>query len=95
MFSRIANGALLLGALAGLPAGAHSPSLLPNAFDVGERDHVSVQASFTETFFVPDVVMKATNWHVVTPDGKSAALATVYTRDVTVLDVALKFDVGE
>jgi hypothetical protein len=28
---------------------------------------VSVQASFAEKFFVPDVVMKATNRHVVSP----------------------------
>lgn len=87
MFSRIATGALFVCALVGLPAGAHSPYLLPNAFDVSERDHVSVQASFTEKFFVPDVVMKATNWHVVSPDGKSTALTPVYTRDLTVLDV--------
>jgi uncharacterized GH25 family protein len=87
MFIRIAIGALLLPALIGLPAGAHSPYLLPNAFDVSERDHVSVQASFTEKFFVPDVVMKATNWHVVSPDGKSTALTPVYTKDLTVLDV--------
>jgi hypothetical protein len=39
--------------------------------------------------------MKATNRHVVTPDGKSPALAPVYTRDVTVLDFPLTFDVGE
>src|SRR5688500_14290634 len=87
MVSRIASGALLLTALIAAPAGAHSPYLLPNAFDLGERDHVSVQASFTEKFFVPDVVMKATNWHVVSPDGKSSALTPVYTKDLAVLDV--------
>jgi hypothetical protein len=31
-----------------LPASAHSPYLLPNSFDLGNRDHVSVQASFTD-----------------------------------------------
>ena len=68
-------------------AHAHSPYLLPNAFDLSERDHVSVQASFTEEFFVPDVVMKGDHWNVIGPDGNSLPLTPVYTRDVTVLDV--------
>ena len=50
---------------------AHSPYLLPNAFDLVERKHVTVEASFTETFFVPDVAMKADDYHVVSPDGSS------------------------
>jgi hypothetical protein len=33
MFSRIAAGALVVCALIDLPAGAHPPDLLPNAFD--------------------------------------------------------------
>jgi uncharacterized GH25 family protein len=69
------------------PLGAHSPYLLPNRFDTGERDHVSVQASFTETFFVPDVVMQTPNYHVVLPDGRQQALQPVYTKDVAILDV--------
>src|SRR5262245_53754727 len=79
---------LLLGTSLSAPlALAHSPYLLPNEFDLSDRDHVSVQASFTEKFFVPDVAMKATNWNVVAPDGQSLPLTPVYTRDVTVLDV--------
>jgi uncharacterized GH25 family protein len=74
-------------ALLTLPAVAHSPYLLPNNFDLGKRDHVSVQASLTEEFFVPDVVMKGTAWHVILPDGQSVALTPVYTRDLAVLDV--------
>lgn len=68
-------------------AAAHSPYLLPNNFDLGKRDHVSVQASFTEDFFVPDVAMKADDYHVVMPDGSRVALAPVYTKDLAVLDV--------
>ncbi len=68
-------------------APAHSPYLLPNQFDVSERDHVSVQASFTEKFFIPDVAMKATGYHVTQPDGHDVALVPVYTKDLGVLDV--------
>jgi uncharacterized GH25 family protein len=66
---------------------AHSPYLLPNYFDASGRDHVSVQASFTERFFVPDVVMRADTWQVVGPDGARGPLTPVYTKDVAVLDV--------
>ncbi|MGC4111402.1 MAG: DUF4198 domain-containing protein [Nocardioides sp.] len=74
-------------ALLPFAAHAHSPYLLPNTFDVSERDHVSVQASFTETFFVPDVVMKSEVWTVRTPDGRDQPLTATYTRDLAVLDV--------
>jgi uncharacterized GH25 family protein len=65
---------------------AHSPYLLPNAFDVVERKHVTVEASFTETFFVPDAAMKADDYHVVFPDGTKHALKPVYTQDLAVLE---------
>lgn len=68
-------------------ASAHSPYLLPNRFDVTKRDHVSVQASFTEAFLIPDVVMKADDYHAMLPDGTKAALAPVYTKDLAVIDV--------
>lgn len=90
MFTRNAPFALIALALASsiaVPASAHSPYLLPNVFDLDKRDHVSVQASFTEEFFVPDVVMKGTAWHVINPDGQSVALTPIYTRDLAVLDV--------
>src|SRR5688572_12524328 len=78
-------------ACAGLAA-AHAPYLLPNKFDLNKRDHVSVQASFTENYFIPDVVMKADDYHVVLPDGTRATVAPVYTRDLAVLDVATMLD---
>src|SRR5262245_48748578 len=78
---------LLLVVAASSTALAHSPYLLPNAFALSTRDHVSVQASFTEDFFVPDVVMKSDHWSVKGPDGRVLALTPVYTRDLAVLDV--------
>jgi uncharacterized GH25 family protein len=78
--------AFLLGAP--LIASAHSPYLLPNAFALSDRDHVTVQASFTEEFFVPDVVMKSDDFHVVNPDGSKVAVTPVYTKDLAILEVA-------
>jgi uncharacterized GH25 family protein len=80
-------GCALLG-LASLhfSAFAHSPYLLPNAFDLVDRKHVTVEASFTEEFFVPDIVMKAEDFHVIAPDGTKHAVTPVYTKDLAVLE---------
>jgi uncharacterized GH25 family protein len=88
--SRTLSTIVLVTAALAPPALAHSPYLLPNVFDVSQRDHVSVQASFTENFFVPDVVMQAAEYHVVMPDGTKTPLAPVYTQDLAVLDVETK-----
>lgn len=71
-------------------AQAHSPYLLPNLFDIGKRDHVTVQGSFTEEFFEPDVAMKSENYHVVTPSGTKVALTPVYTRDLAIVEADTK-----
>lgn len=73
-------------------AAAHAPYLLPNNFDLNKRDHVSVQASFTENFFIPDVAMKADDYHVVKPDGAKVPVAPLYTKDLAVLDVSTPDD---
>jgi uncharacterized GH25 family protein len=88
-FLAVSALAIAVASAAGL-ARAHSPYLLPNAFDVSQRDHVSVQASFTEDFFTPDIVMKADAYHVVRPDGTETPLAPVYTQDLAVLEVDTK-----
>ncbi len=74
------------------PAFAHSPYLLPNAFDATGRDHVTVEGSFTERFFTPDVVMKSDSFAVVGPDGAVQALKPAYFRDLTVLETDTKQD---
>lgn len=71
-------------------AQAHSPYLVPNLFDLGKRDHVTVQGSFTEEFFEPDVVMKSDDYHVVTPAGSKVALTPVYTRDLAIVEAETK-----
>jgi uncharacterized GH25 family protein len=83
-------GKLLLAAAltVSTTAWAHSPYLLPNTFDVTKRDHVTVQGSFTEAFFTPDVVMKSELYQVIQPDGKSLQLTPHYARDLALLEVA-------
>ncbi|WP_157995440.1 DUF4198 domain-containing protein [Peristeroidobacter soli] len=83
----LAMSAVLLGAGT---AQAHSPFLLPNLFDLGKRDHVTVQGSFTEEFFSPDVVMKSDDYHVVTPAGAKVQLTPVYTRDLAIVEADTK-----
>ena len=88
---RIAR-ALSLGAvlLSFSSAQAHSPYLLPNLFDLGKRDHVTVQGSFTEEFFEPDVAMKSDDYHVLTPAGAKLPLTPVYLRDLAVVEADTK-----
>ncbi|HWK50705.1 MAG TPA: DUF4198 domain-containing protein [Steroidobacter sp.] len=71
-------------------AHAHSPYLLPNLYDLGKRNHVTVQGSFTEEFFSPDVVMKSDDYHVVTPAGAKVPLTPVYTRDLAIVEADTK-----
>lgn len=88
---RIARAICLAAALLSFgSAQAHSPYLLPNLFDVGKRDHVTVQGSFTEEFFEPDVAMKSDDYHVLTPSGSKLALTPVYLRDLAVIEADTK-----
>lgn len=80
------GGAALAAILAAGTAQAHSPYLLPNAFDATGRDHVTVQASFTERFFTPDVVMKSDAFHAVGPDGAKMEATPTYFRDLAVFE---------
>jgi uncharacterized GH25 family protein len=83
--------ASLLALVAG-SAAAHEPYLLPNLFDASNRDHVTVEASFTEDLFRPDVVMKSEDWQAIGPDGVVARLTPVYLKDLAVLEVPTPAD---
>jgi uncharacterized GH25 family protein len=74
-------------ALAGA-AQAHSPYLLPTVFDASDRKLVTVQGSFTESFFTPEVVMKSDAWAVVGPDGARKALTPTNLRELALVEVA-------
>lgn len=73
-------------------AHAHMPYLLPNAFDLGKREHVTVQGSFTQEFFEPDIVMKADDYHVIDPSGTKQQVTPHYTRDLAIFEVATNAD---
>ena len=68
---------------------AHMPYLLPNLFDTVERDHVTMQASFTEEPFVPEVVMKSEAFHVLGAGGRTPITAVTYLRDLAVFEAAI------
>lgn len=83
-----ALGLTLAAAMTATTAGAHSPYLLPSTFDATGRDHITVQGSFAEHFFQPEVVMKADDYHVIGPDGAKTAVSPTYLRDLTVFETA-------
>ncbi|WP_102946520.1 DUF4198 domain-containing protein [Stenotrophomonas sp. VV52] len=68
--------AFLLAALA-LPAAAHTPYLAPASFEVRPDSVVTLDASFAEAFFVPEVVFDNSEFVVTLPDGTTRAPDTV------------------
>ncbi|WP_091742821.1 DUF4198 domain-containing protein [Phenylobacterium immobile] len=86
---------LAAGAALGLAsaASAHMPYVLPSHFAVaaGEKPTtVTVQASFTEEPFQPDVVMKSDLFSVRGPDGQDTAIATpTYLRELAVMEAPI------
>lgn len=56
------------------PALAHMPYVEPGLFDIGERKAVTIEASFTEDVFRPDIAMKDAPFEITGPDGKVAKL---------------------
>jgi len=68
---------LLLAAVV-LPARAHTPYLAPATFQVQPTSMVTLDASFAETFFVPEVVFDNSTFVVTDPDGLAHAPDTVH-----------------
>lgn len=89
---RLALAASFLPSLAAAPALAHSPYLLPNGFTLDGRDHVTVEAAFSEHVFVPAIAMPSDAYQVVGPDGLAAPLKPVMLRDLAVLEVPTASD---
>lgn len=71
---------------------AHSPYLRPNVFDATGRDHVTVEASFTEDVFAAEVAMRSDFFHIVGPDGDRPITAVTYLRDLAVFEAATPVD---
>lgn len=74
-----------------LPVLAHSPYLKPNTFSApAQRDHITVEASFSDADLRPDVAMKSDSFQVLSPNGQATALTPAATlRDATFLEVPL------
>jgi len=83
---------LLFFGLLTAPALAHSPYLKPNAFTVpAQRDHVTVEASFSDGDLRPEVAMKSDSFAVTGPDGQTTPLTPAATlKDAVFLEAPLK-----
>ncbi|MHB8283186.1 MAG: DUF4198 domain-containing protein [Caulobacteraceae bacterium] len=82
--------AAVLSLGAGQAALAHTPYLLPNAFDA-ERDHVTLEGSLTEdAYFSPDIALKTTSYVETLPDGRSQAIApAAMLKDLALVEAPL------
>ncbi|CAN5348903.1 DUF4198 domain-containing protein [soil metagenome] len=90
-FRNAALTSLLMAMTAG-SALAHSPYVRPNVMDATGRDHVTVEASFTEDIFASEIVMRSDHWHVVGPNGDTPITAVTYLRDLAVFEAATPVD---
>lgn len=89
------TAAMLAGVMLALNGGAalaHQPYLRPNVFDATGRDHVTVEASFTEDVFAAEVVMRSDFFHVVGPNGDTPIASVTYLRDLAVFEAATPVD---
>jgi len=79
-----------LAALAAVNASAHTSNLVPNSFYLSEAGGVTVQASFTENFPLPDVALRADTFAIISATGAvrpcknqvSAGALTVLTAEL-------------
>lgn len=70
--------ALVCAGLLFIPATqAHTPYLKPLSFEPVSRGTVTLDASFAEQFFVPEVAISNAKFDVETPDGKLSPVETV------------------
>ena len=59
-----------LAAMATAPAAlAHTSYLLPNLFTTSDGTFVTLEASFSEDFFTPEIAVDSDEYHIVRPDG--------------------------
>jgi len=81
---------LLAAAAAASPAWAHTPYLLPNAFDA-ERPRVTLQGALTEDdYFNPDIALNVPAVAETLPSGETAEVKpNAVLKDLTVIEAAL------
>lgn len=90
---KLFRSALLAGAVTAITAGttqAHTSYMLPSVFNTSEGQMVTVQCSFAEDFFVPEVAVASDDYHVILPDGSRDAFDTkTDLRQLVLLENAL------
>ncbi|MBK0010882.1 DUF4198 domain-containing protein [Stenotrophomonas sp. S41] len=86
--------AAALAMAASLPAHAHTPYLVPSNFAPRARQTVAIDASFAETFFVPETAFDDSQFTVTSPDGKQAPLASQVMKTRTVAEYTLPAGTG-
>jgi uncharacterized GH25 family protein len=88
-----ATTAMIAATTLSAPAFAHMPYVEPGLFDIGERKIVTIEASFTEDVFRPDIAMKDAPFEITGPDGKVTKLGTpTLLTDRTVIEAAIPGD---
>lgn len=86
-----AAAAALLCAAGG--AMAHTSYMLPSTFDATDSGFVTIQSSFGEESFAPDIAVDGADFHVLTPSGARAEFDTATTlRQLVVLESELAED---
>ncbi|WP_340680175.1 DUF4198 domain-containing protein [Paraglaciecola sp.] len=63
--------------LACAPAYSHTPYFAPSTFDVSKSGKISLDASFAERFFVPEVAFNNSIFNIVSPNGQTISPDTV------------------
>lgn len=72
---------------------AHMPYVLPAHFDVGARARITLEASFTEDAFRPEIAMRDAPFEITAPDGGTARLTPpTLTGDRAIAEGALPTD---
>ncbi|KQM62300.1 MULTISPECIES: DUF4198 domain-containing protein [unclassified Sphingomonas] len=72
---------------------AHMPYVLPARFDVGSHTQITLEASFTEDAFRPEVAMRDAPFEITGPDGRTERLPpATLAGDRTIAEAALPVD---
>lgn len=65
---------------------------MPKSFATEGRDQVTVEASFSEHPFVPDIVMKSDDYHAVGPAGDRISVTPAYFKELALFEVPTSRD---
>ncbi len=93
-FIRAGSAAVVLALVSTASASlAHMPYVLPAQFDVGSRTQITLEASFAEDAFRPEVAMRDAPFEITGPDGRITPLVPVtLAGDRTIAEAALPID---